>query len=199
MTDISDFKQTMTSLLEQDKLQEFVDNMKQLKLVQKQLKTIAPIECNTCGILKPRYEYQNNGLKKCKDCLGLNKRKHKSKKKQRQKIDTTITDLHEQYLLFHRSLYTKKITEGYVRKLIHKTGDSNDITDIHNIINVKVQGIDWICDHLYKHYIKQDPSEYYKYYYFFNDMIELIQYKSDIKTDPHLEQFLKQYEKSILG
>ena len=67
--DLSNFKQQMIDLLKQDKLSEFIDNMTHIKLLHNQLKLIAPIKCNTCGILKPRCEFQNNGLKKCKDCL----------------------------------------------------------------------------------------------------------------------------------
>ena len=195
--DLSNFKQSMTSLLKEDKLQEFLDKFKQMKLVQNQLKVIAPIECNTCGILKPRHEYQNNGLKKCKDCLGLNKRKH-NKKKQREKVDITIKDIHTKYLLFHKYIYSKQVKEGWVRKLIHKTGDTNNIDNIRDIINTDVNGIDWFADHLHKHYMKQDKSDYYKYYYFFNDMIQQLQYKNDKKETQGLEKYLKQYAKSIL-
>ena len=96
--DLSLLKQQMTDLLKEDKLQEFIDNMNQIKLFHNQLKIIAPIECNICGILKPRCEYQNNRLKKCKDCLGLNKRKRKQT--QREKVQVTINDIHKHFYYF---------------------------------------------------------------------------------------------------
>ena len=74
----------MKSLLKNGKLNEFLKNMKSLKLLINQLKVVGPIECNTCGKLKPKHEYQNNGLKKCKHCLGLKKRQLQ-KQKQKQK------------------------------------------------------------------------------------------------------------------
>ena len=161
---LNDFKKAMIILLEQNKLQHFIDNMKQMKLVHNQLKIIAPITCNTCGILKPRCQYQRNGLKKCKDCLGFNKRTNK--RKQREKVHKTINDINKQFLLFHKYVYTKNVKEGWVRKLIHKTGEANNITDITNVININIKGIDHFCDQLHKHYMKQEQNEYYKYYYF---------------------------------
>ena len=171
--DLSLLKQQMTDLLKEDKLQEFIDNMTQINLFHNQLKIIAPIQCNTCGILKHRCEYQRNGLKKCKDCLGLNKRKRKQK--QREKVQVTINDIHKQFLRFH------------------------NITDIKDVINIKIDGIDYFCNHLHKYYVKQKEKEYYKYYYFFSDMIQELQYKNDKKEIPGLDKYLKQYEKSILN
>ena len=43
--DISDFKQSMIVLLKQDKLQEFIDNMTQIKLLHNQLKLIIITYC----------------------------------------------------------------------------------------------------------------------------------------------------------
>ena len=115
-------------------------------------------------------------------------------------MDKTLNEIHKQFLLFHKYVYIKNVKEGWVRKLIHKTGLANDITDIKNVIHIKIEGVDHFCNHLHKYYTKQKQSEYYKYFYFFSDMIQELEYKNDRKDIcPRLEKYLKEYKQSILN